>query len=202
MRIRIFGRGPLAQSIASLAERADHTVRWAEPTPRPPDADELLDLAILAGSRSSVDADLATVAAETVQRLIVVDAIAPDQEATGGMPLSNAKPGPEAETAWIATLLPEPRVVRAFASVPAQAFTALLSQTAFDGGERLAVPLAGDDADAKTVVEAFIRDIGAEPFDLGPSSVADVLEPGGPLWGRALSSIEMLEAVGWLAGDG
>jgi predicted dinucleotide-binding enzyme len=66
----------------------------------------------------------------------------------------------------------------------------------------LAIPIAGDDADAKAAVEMFIRDIGGEPFDLGPSSVAEVLAPGGPLGGKALSQVEMLEAVGWLSGDG
>jgi len=33
-------------------------------------------------------------------------------------------------------------------------------------------------------------------------TVSDVLEPGGALWGKALSQVELLEAVGGLSGDG
>jgi predicted dinucleotide-binding enzyme len=67
---------------------------------------------------------------------------------------------------------------------------------------RLAVPLAGDDRDAKAVVARFMRGIGVEPFDLGAFSNGDVLEPGGALWQKALTPVEMLEAVGYLSGDG
>ena len=48
----------------------------------------------------------------------------------------------------------------------------------------------------------FMRQIGVEPYDLGALASAEVIDPGGPLWGKALSQIEMLEAVGWLSGDG
>ena len=201
MRIRIFGRGPLAEPIAGLAERAGHIVRWAESTPVPPYTDEQLDLVILAGARSGVEADLANVSTEGLQSLIVVDAITP----TSGEPDGSSREtvlSVEAESAWISTMLPEPRIVRAFASVPAQTFSDLLDRAAPDGATRIAVPLAGDDRGAKALVETLMREIGVEPFDLGALRSADVIGPDGPLWGRALSQIEMLEAVGGLSGDG
>ena len=201
MRIRIFGGGPLAQPIAGLAERAGHTVRWSDETPVPPYNDELLDLVILAGSRSGVEADLANISGESLQSLIVVDAITPTaNEVDGCSPETPLSIG--AESAWIATMIPEPRIVRAFASVPVDAFAALLAGSASDAATRLAVPLAGDDGDAKALVGAFMREIGVEPFDLGALRSAEVLDPGGPLWGKALTEVEMLEAVGWLSGDG
>jgi len=201
-RIRIFGGGPLAAALTALAERAGHTVWQSRPAPLPPYADEVLDLAILAGARRTVDADLANVSAESVRDLIVVDAITPEREAPEAGSSESAACAIAATSLWIATMLPDARIVHAFASVPAQAFMDLLSRGPFDDATMLAIPIAGDDADAKTVVEMFIRDIGGEPFDLGPSSVADVLAPGGPLWGKALDQVEMLEAVGWLSGDG
>jgi len=201
MLIRIFGRGPLAQPIARLAERAGHVVRWCEQTPEPPYNDELLDLVILAGSRSGVEADLANVSAESLQNLIVVDAITPTQKELDGSS-SETVVSIGAESAWIAAMLPAPRIVRAFASVPAQAFTDLVNRTPADESTRVAVPLAGDDRDAKALVGTFMREIGVEPFDLGALSSAEVIDPGGPLWGRALSKLEMLEAVGELSGDG
>jgi predicted dinucleotide-binding enzyme len=201
MRIRIFGRGPLAQPIAGLAERAGHVVRWYEETPLPPYNDELLDLVILAGSRSAIEADLANVSSESLQSLIVVDAITPSQNEVDDSSRETVV-SIGADSAWIETMLPEPRIVRAFASVPAQAFADLLDRTSPEDSTRLAVPLAGDDREAKALVGTFMREIGVEPFDLGALRSGEVLDPGGPLWGKALSQVELLEAVGWLAGDG
>ena len=197
MLIRIFGRGPLAQPIGALAERAGHTVRWSDETPVPPYNDELLDLVILAGSRSGVEADLANVPSESLQDLTVVDAITPTQNELDGGSLEI-----QADSAWIATMLPGARIVRAFASVPVQAFIDLLDRGSPDDSTRFAVPLAGDDRDAKALVGTFMREIGVEPFDLGALNSADVLDPGGALWGKALSQLEVLETVGWLSGDG
>jgi len=200
MLIRVLGRGPLGQSIVRLAERAGHIVRWCDETPEPPYNDELLDLVILAGSRNGVEADLDNVSSESLQKLIVVDAITPTQnELDASSSETVASIG--AESVWIAAMLPGARIVRAFASVPVQAFTELLNDTSA-AASRLAVPLASDDRDAKTLVGAFMRQIGVEPFDLGPLGSAEAIDPGGPLWGKALSPIEMLEAVGLLAGDG
>jgi len=197
MRIEIFGSGPLAEPIARLAERAGHTVRRHEETPVPPYTDELLDLVILAGSRRGIAADLANVSSETLQDLIVVDAITPTENDVAGSAGTT-----QSDAAWIAEMLPNPRIVRAFASVPAQALADLVEHPSSDSETKLAVPLAGDDREAKVLVESFMRDIGVEPFDLGASSTAQALDPGGALWGKALTPVEMVEAVGWLSGDG
>jgi predicted dinucleotide-binding enzyme len=196
MLIRILGRGRLARPIAGLAEHAGHVVRWSEqPAPGTSDGKQP-DLVILAGSRAEIEADHANAVAETPRRLVVVDAIVPDDAS------SEAAPSIEAESEWIGTLYPEPRVVRAFASVPAQAFTDLLHPSSPNETTKLSVPLAGDDRDAKTLVERLMRDMGVEPFDLGALGAAVALQPGSPLWGKALSPLEMGEAEGWLSGDG
>lgn len=199
MLIRVLGRGPFAQAISRLAERAGHIVRCPDETPEPPDNDELLDLVILAGSRSGVEADLANVSSASLQNLVVVDAVTPTQNELVGSSATVASGG--FDSVWIAAMLPGARIVRAFASVPAQAFTDLFNETT-EMATRLAVPLASDDRDAKALVGAFMRQIGVEPFDLGALGSAEVIDPGGALWGKALSEIEMLEAVGRLAGDG
>ena len=200
MLIIILGRDPVAEPIAGLAERAGHTVRWSEQATATPPIDESFGLAILVGSRSSVEADLANVASERLHGLVVVDAIVPTQDTLD----HSSREAPwsiEAESAWIATMFPEARIVRAFASVPTQAFSDLLNRNTPDG-PRLAVPFAGDDHDAKARVGEFMRDLGVEPYDLGALASADVLDPGGPLWGKALTQVELLEAVGRLSGDG
>jgi predicted dinucleotide-binding enzyme len=100
------------------------------------------------------------------------------------------------------TLLPGSRIVRAFASVPTEAFSAIVARQAPRDRSDLAVPLTGDDVDAKGKVCGFMQQIGVEPFDLGPSAVRYVMEVGGPLWGTAVSELELREMVGWLSGDG
>ncbi|HKW09479.1 MAG TPA: hypothetical protein VJO33_03805, partial [Gemmatimonadaceae bacterium] len=129
----------------------------------------------------------------------VVDAVTPTQNELVGSSATVASGG--FDSVWIAAMLPGARIVRAFASVPAQALTDLLNYSS-DTATRLAVPLASDDRDAKALVCAFMRQIGVEPFDLGALGSAEAIDPGGPLWGKALSRIEVLEAVGRLAGDG
>lgn len=178
MRIRIVGRGPIAEPLARLAERAGHTVRWAEEGAAASGADDAAELVILAFSGTAGEAMLASILPAISQDVVVVDASIP------------------------AATLPRARVVRAFASVPAEALAAVLDRPTSEQSASLAVPLAGDDREAKALVMTFMREIGVEPFDLGALGIATVLDPGGALWRKALSQVEMLEAVGYLSGDG
>jgi predicted dinucleotide-binding enzyme len=141
---------------------------------------------------------LASIPLSISQDIVVVDATIPTEVEGHGD--RGAATGWEAE--WIQAALPGARIVRAFASVPAEALAAVLNRYTSGQPASLAVPLAGDDRQAKALVGTFMREIGVEPFDLGMLSIADVLDPGGALWGKALSQVEMLEAVGWLSGDG
>lgn len=196
MRITILGSGPLAQPLSQLAERAGHTVRWMRAAPAAPVGDQTPDLVVLAGSRAAVEPLLANLAESIPHDVILVDATTPTQdERVGARP---SQPGSQ----WIAGTVPHARIVRAFASVPAEALTAVLNAPESEPAARVAVPLAGDNGDAKAVVERFMREIGVDPFDLGALATSYALDPGGPLWGKALSPVEMLEAVGRLSGDG
>ena len=183
MRIRIFGQGPLAEALGGLAQRAGHIVQVAENALATPADGHSFDLMILTDSGRAVEAQLASGSADGLRGQIIVDAITSAQTDLN-------------------EYFREARLVRAFASVPAHAFAELLDHASSGLEPRLAVPFAGDDRDAKAVVATFMRDIGVEPFDLGALAAADAIAPGGPLWGKALSQIELLEAEGWLSGDG
>ena len=197
MRITILGRGPLAEPLAELAERAGNTVRRVQEAVAGSGAADAADLLILAGSSTAVEPLLASVSPSISQVTVVVDATIPTERERRG----TEEPAGSG-TGWIAVTVPRARIVRAFASVPAEALAALLRGSTLDTTARLAVPLAGDDREAKAVVETFMREIGVDPFDLGALGSAEVIDPGGALWGKALSQVEMLEAVGWLSGDG
>lgn len=177
MLITIVGDGLSAEVLAHAAEHAGHTVVWTRGDNVAAAANDA-DIVILAGRGvARADAD-AVVGVVTTSGGVVVDAADP--------PLLSNPPR-------------KARVVRAFASVPPEAFAA-----AADGSAPadLGVPLAGDDPDAKAVVVRLMHAIGVEPFDLGSLGAGDVIEPGGALWGRALTPVELLEQVGELSGDG
>ena len=198
MRIGILGGGPLVEPLARLAERAGHTVRAALGSQHGLDADDAADLVILAGSRVAMEPLFESLAHALAKDTVVVDATTPTDDDTR-QPVAT----PTASTTeWVTKALPRARIVRAFASVPAEALVEVFDHSPSDDSVRVAVPIASDDDQAKTLVGRFVREIGMEPFDLGALASADVIDPGGALWGKALSQVEMLEAVGWLSGDG
>lgn len=200
MQITILGSGPLAEPLAKLAERAGHSVQWVQEVPQS-ERDGAIDapaLVILAGSSTAVQMMLETIAPSIPRGAVVVDATIPTRDERDGGEAEAREAGAE----WIPAMLPGARIVRAFASVPAEALATVLNGPTSEEAARLAVPLVGDDRDAKAQVGKFMRDIGVEPFDIGALRSADVLAPGGALWGKALSQVELLEAVGLLSGDG
>jgi predicted dinucleotide-binding enzyme len=198
MRITILGRGPLAEPLARLAERAGHTVLWAQQDAAPSGADDTADLVILAVSSTVVETMFASIVQAISQDAVVVDATVPTEIERHEGPERR----PPSRTEWIAATLPQLRIVRAFASVPVEALATVLNRPTSDQSADLAIPIAGDDREAKALVGKFMHEIGVEPFDLGALSGAGVLDPGGALWQKALSQVEMLEAVGCLSGDG
>lgn len=197
MHLSILGDGALVVPLTQLSERAGHTVGQIHETAGTGTSYDVPDLLVLAGGRTAIADLIERVAIAMRDDGVIVDATTLDtldeQVAVAERALSDEE--------WT-TLLPGSRIVRAFASVPAEAFVAIIAQEAPRTRSDLAVPLAGDDVDAKEKVSEFMRQIGVEPFDLGPFAVRYVMEAGGPLWGAAVSDVELLEMVGWLSGDG
>jgi predicted dinucleotide-binding enzyme len=192
----MMGDGRLIGPLVILATRAGNTVLRVDETATDVASCSLSEMMIVAGDRSALTDLVARVASTTSEDIVIVDATATIE--------SNQSGGEEesvSEREWM-SLLSSTRIVRAFASVPVEAFTLIVDRETRTADDGLAVPLAGDDAAAKEVVAEFMRQIGVEPFDLGPLAVSYVMEPGGPLWGRAVDSPEMLECIGWLSGDG
>jgi predicted dinucleotide-binding enzyme len=75
-----------------------------------------------------------------------------------------------------AKLLPGTQLVRAFSAVDATAVEA----SAAGRGERLAVPLAGDDREALETALQLVRDAGCEPLLIGDLAAATSFQRNGP----------------------
>jgi predicted dinucleotide-binding enzyme len=79
-----------------------------------------------------------------------------------------------------AELLPGARIVRAFNAIGSARMGAAHEQQ----GERVGMPIAGDDAKAIEVASRLIREIGYEPVLIGGLAKGKYLMPGTPLAGE------------------
>lgn len=78
-----------------------------------------------------------------------------------------------------AELLPGARLVRAFNAV-----SWLQMADASKSSQRMAMPMASDDAEAVQVVSELVREVGYEPVLIGPLAMGRHLMPGTPLAGE------------------
>ncbi len=91
-----------------------------------------------------------------------------------------------------AEYLPGVRLVRAFNTIPAAA----LRKDARAGDQRIAVPLAADDAEALQVAIRLVRDTGFEPVTVGGLARAKSFDVGSAVFGKTLSAAELRQALG------
>lgn len=91
-----------------------------------------------------------------------------------------------------AEFLPKVRLVRAFTSVGAGA----LAREAHRGGERVAIPLAGDDRGALEIASRLVQEAGFEPVVVGALAAAKAFDRGTPVFGRALTARELRQRLG------
>jgi predicted dinucleotide-binding enzyme len=120
---------------------------------------------------------------------VVLDTCNPIPRRDGNMAVAAQAKGSGVASA---ELLPGVRLVRAFNTVPAAA----LRSEAHRAGDRVAVPLAGDDAAALQIAARLVEDAGFEPVVVGPLVRAKEFDPGTAVFGRALSARELRRALG------
>lgn len=84
------------------------------------------------------------------------------------------------------------RLVRAFNTVP---YSALRSE-AHRAGERVAIPLAGDDAAALKIASRLVEDAGFEPVVVGPLARAKEFDVGMAVYAKALTARELRRGLG------
>ena len=83
--------------------------------------------------------------------------------------------------------LPKARIVRAFNTLNYR----ILERNANRPGERIAIPIAGDDQQALTVASGLVRDAGFDPVLIGSLESAKLFAQGGPLYGQEITANEM-----------
>ena len=86
-----------------------------------------------------------------------------------------------------AKYLPGAKIVRAFNTMGYRFFASESNRP----GERMAIPLAGDDKDALAIASTLVHDAGFDPVVIGPLARARDFQQGAPLYGLQLTAAEM-----------
>jgi 8-hydroxy-5-deazaflavin:NADPH oxidoreductase len=86
-----------------------------------------------------------------------------------------------------AKYLPKARIVRAFNTLS----YLVLANNAHRAGERMAIPIAGDDKEALAMASKLIQDAGFDPVIIGSLQSAKLFARGGPLYGQQITAKEM-----------
>jgi predicted dinucleotide-binding enzyme len=68
-------------------------------------------------------------------------------------------------------------------------------QNPMRNGERIGVPIAGDDEEARNIVAALVRDAGLEPVIVGPLARAKEFDRGSPIWVTGASAQMIRETL-------
>jgi predicted dinucleotide-binding enzyme len=207
MRIGIIGAGMIGSTVGKLWVEAGHEVRFASRHP-----EQLAPLVESLGQRASAGtaaeaAELGEVVMLTVP-LAAVPALATEVAAAlaGKIVLDtgNAYEGRDGETAkeasghprgsagWSAEQFPHSRWVKAFNTV----YFKTLETEAHREGDRIGIPLAGDDAEAVEVAARLVRDAGLDPVIVGALERGKELEPGTPVYNTGMSGRQVRDALG------
>lgn len=205
LKIGIIGSGHIGGTLARLWVAAGHEVLISSRHP-----DELKALAASLGPRARVGTPRdAAVFGEVVLVSVPYGALPQvgrdlKAELAGKIVLDTCNPYPSrdgemaVEARRLSTgvadpqFLPGVRLVRAFNAIN----SGDLASQAHRAGEPIAIPLAGDDAQALAVAERLVRDAGFAPVLVGPLSRAREFDVGTPVYTRLMTAPELRKALG------
>jgi predicted dinucleotide-binding enzyme len=187
--ISIIGAGGMAAAIGGLAIKAGHTVEMMSRDPMKArtlveqlgagaatgtfGAAPAGDIVVLAVPYTAV-LDVVTQYGEKLADKLLVDITNPIKSDFTGFLTSEGSFGAQ-EIAKVAPA--DADIVKAFNTLPSHALAAGSVE-----GHPLDVFLAGDDAQVKARVSAFIESLGLRPMDAGPLTMAWTLEHACMLW--------------------
>lgn len=205
MKIGIIGSGRIGGTLGTLWVKAGHEVLFSSRHP-----EQLEELAASLGPAARAGMPREAAAFGEVVLISVpyhaVPQIGRDfaRELAGKVVLETGNPYPSRDGDMAvearakgtglasAEFLPGVRLVRAFNSVGHLA----LRSEAHRPGERVAIPLAGDDPEALSVASQLVEDAGFEPVLVGPLMRAKEFDVGTTVYGQALTAREMRRYLG------
>src|SRR5215831_14482696 len=205
VRIGIIGTGKIGGTLAELWVRSGHEVMISSRHP-----EQLKPLAEKLGPKAHVGTPAEAAAFGPVVLISVPYAATPQvgrdfaKEMAGKVVLDTGNPypnrdGPMADQARAKgagpsskEFLPGVRLVRAFNAI---SYVALHDESN-RAGEKIAIPIAADDADALKVASGLVRDAGFDPVVVGDLSQARRFDVGTNVYVKLLTAKELKEALG------
>ena len=204
LKIGIIGAGTMGGGIGKLWAAAGHEIFFSSRNPgelaelvatagpntragRPEEAAAFGDIILLAvpsGALPQVGGDFS----HLMQGKVVIEI---------GNPRAD-RDGPQTQE-WLdigtglasAHYFPGTRLVKAFNTLSA----AMLAKGKNQAGERIGVPVAGDDPTAVQVAANLVRDAGFDPVIVGPLARAREFDRGTPVWVTGMSAAQVREAL-------
>ena len=116
-------------------------------------------------------------------------------EKRDGVSARDATAHPGGSAAWAAAFFPKARWVKGFNTV----YFKVLESEAHREGDRVGIPLAGDDRDAMDLVAGLVRDAGFDPVIVGALARGKEFEPGAPAYNTGMSGREVRAQLGLTA---
>lgn len=189
MKIGILGAGYVGRTLAAAAVRGEHQAMISNS--RGPDSlfseQALLQCEVGSISEAANFGDIVVVAITTKHyKSVPVDPLAGKVviDANNYYPERDSMPeldgGTTTSSELLAAHLPKSKIVKAFNAI----FMTHFERDAQRPGtlDRRALPLAGDDAEAKRVVAGLYDQFGFDPVDVGPLSEGWRFQPGTPVY--------------------
>ena len=204
MKIGIIGAGMIGSTVGKLWIDAGHDVRFASRHP-----DELKPLAARLGKRASAGtpADAAAFG-EVVMISIPLSAVpglardlAPSLAGKVVLDTGNAYDGaaareasrhPKGSAGWAAAMFPGARWVKAFNTVNFKT----LQKEAHRDGDKIGIPLAGDDPEAVDTAARLVRDAGFDPVTVGALARGKEFQPDTKPYNSGMSGREVRRVLG------
>ena len=175
-------RGP--ETLQELAAATGATAVWAV------EAVRNVDLVVVTIPEKRVPELPPGLFADAPERLVVVDTgnYYPRQRDGLIAPIEGGLP----ESLWVEQQLGRP-VIKAFNNIHAEHLMDLGKPKGTPG--RIALPVAGDDPDAKAKVMALVQDLGFDPVDAGGLDASWRQQPGTPVYGGDLDESGVRSAL-------
>jgi predicted dinucleotide-binding enzyme len=205
MKIGIIGAGHMGGTLAELWAKAGHEVMIASRHPEELEAQaraigpsvhvgtaqeaaaygSVVVIAVPYGQWPQISGQIKS---ETVGKT-VIDLTNPYPERDGPMAEQARKEGTGVADP---KYLPGAHLVRAFNSI----IYTNLGRLAHREGDPVAIPVAGDDADALAVTNQLVRDAGFEPVMVGPLSSARRFDVDTPVYVKVLTAAQLRQQLG------
>lgn len=192
----------IGSTLAKLWVAAGHEVRVASRHPEnlkalleplgnrassgtPQQAADFADVVMLTVPLKAVP-DLARDLASSLAGKIVLDT-GNAYERRDGAAARDASAHPQGSAGWAAAMFPGSRWIKAFNTV----YFKTLESEAHRDGDRVGVPLAGDDPKALETAAGLVRDAGFDPMIVGPLARGKEFEPDTRPYNTGMSGPEL-----------